>query len=98
MVSEFRVGSTPAQERVGDGITRHLGFHPTFQVLRRSFSTHGQEEMRPKEMQVVLGHEDSRTTQEIYTQTLDAKVMQHVNDMANRLLGLEAPLASKQRH
>jgi hypothetical protein len=54
--------------------------------------------MRPKEMPVVLGHEDSRTTQEIYPQTLDAKVMQHVNDMANRLLGLEAPLASKQRH
>jgi integrase len=74
-----------------------VGFHPTFQVLRRSFSTHGQEEMRPKEMQVVLGHEDSRTTQEIYTQTVDAKVMQHVNDMANRLLGLEAPLASKER-
>src|SRR5271157_1452808 len=74
-----------------------IGFHPTFQVLRRSFSTHGQEEMRPKEMQVVLGHEDSRTTQEIYTQTVDAKVMQHVNAMANRLLGLEGPLASKDR-
>ena len=32
-----------------------VGFHPTFQVLRRSFSTHGQEELKPKEMQVVLG-------------------------------------------
>jgi hypothetical protein len=39
-----------------------IGFHPTFQVLRRSFSRHGQQEMKPKEMQTVLGHEDSRTT------------------------------------
>ena len=74
-----------------------VGFHPTFQVLRRSFSTHGQEELKQKEMQVVLGHEDSRTTAEIYTQTVDATVMQRVNAVANRLLGLDAPLASKAR-
>ncbi|HZL66473.1 MAG TPA: hypothetical protein VFC29_03995 [Candidatus Limnocylindrales bacterium] len=74
-----------------------MGFHPTFQVLRRSFSTHGQEELKPKEMQVVLGHEDSRTTQEIYTQTVDATVMERVNAIANRLLQLDAPLASTRK-
>jgi len=74
-----------------------IGFHPTFQVLRRSFSTHGQEEMRPKEMQAVLGHEDIRTTMNIYTQTVDPKVMQRSNEVANRLLQLDAPLASNRK-
>ena len=66
-------------------------------MLPRSFSTHGQEELRQKEMQVVLGHEDSRTTAEIYTQTVDATVMQRVNAVANRLLGIDAPLASDRK-
>jgi integrase len=70
-----------------------IGFHPTFQVLWRSFSTHGQQEMKPKQMQTVLGHEDSRTTQEIYTQTVDCTVMRRVNEVANRLLQLDAPPA-----
>jgi len=48
-------------------------------------------------MQVVLGHEDSRTTQEIYTQTVDATVMERVNAIANRLLQLDAPLASTRK-
>jgi len=48
-------------------------------------------------MQVVLGHEDSRTTAEIYTQTVDATVMQRVNAVANRLLGIDAPLASDRK-
>ena len=66
-------------------------------MLRRSFSTHGQQEMKPKEMQAVLGHEDSRTTQEIYTHTVDATVMQRVNEVANRLLQLDAPPASHRK-
>ena len=53
-------------------IAKKLGipFHPTFQVLRRSFSTHGKKKAHPTEMQAQLGHSDVRTTLNIYTQTV----------------------------
>jgi len=65
-----------------------LSFHPTFQVLRRSFSTHGKMEAHPTEMQAQLGHSDIRTTLNIYTQTLDAEVLHMANEVTNRLLQL----------
>jgi integrase len=51
-----------------------MAFHPTFQVLRRSFSTHGKKEAHPTEMQAQLGHSDIRTTLDIYTQITDPEV------------------------
>jgi integrase len=67
---------------------RGIAFHPTFQVLRRSFSTHGKKEAHPTEMQAQLGHSDIRTTLYIYTQITDPKVARMVNQVANRILGL----------
>ena len=71
-------------------IAKKLGmaFHPTFQVLRRSFSTDGKKEAHPTEMQAQLGHSDIRTTLEIYTQIADPEVARMVNDVTNRILGL----------
>ena len=53
-------------------VAKKLGipFHPTFQVLRRSFSTHGKAAGHPTDMQAQLGHRDPRTTLNVYTQTL----------------------------
>jgi len=51
----------PVANRLG------IAFHPTFQVLRRSFSTHGKKEAHPTEMRAQLGHSDIRTTLDIYT-------------------------------
>lgn len=65
-----------------------IPFHPTFQVLRRSFSTHGKKEAHPTEMQAQLGHSDIRTTLNIYTQTLDPEVLKMANEVTNRLLQL----------
>ena len=56
-----------------------IAFHPTFQVLRRSFSTHGKKEAHPTEMQAQLGHSDIRTTLDIYTQISDPEVARMVN-------------------
>src|SRR4030081_886369 len=56
--------AAPALYPVANGIA----FHPTFQVLRRSFSTHGKKEAHPTAMQAQLGHSDIRTTLGIYTQ------------------------------
>lgn len=64
-----------------------LPFHPTFQVLRRSFSTHGKQQAHPTQMQAQLGHSDVRTTLDVYTQTLSREVINMVDDVANRLLG-----------
>ena len=64
-----------------------IPFHPTFQVLRRSFSTHGKREAHPTEMQAQLGHSDIRTTLDIYTRTLDSEVLKMVNQVTNRILG-----------
>ena len=64
-------------------------FHPTFQVLRRSFSTHGKKEAHPTEMQAQLGHSDIRTTLDIYTQITDPEVARMVNQVTNRILGLD---------
>ena len=71
-------------------VAKQLGipFHPTFQVLRRSFSTHGKHEAHPTEMQAQLGHSDIRTTLDIYTQIADPEVARMVNQVANRILGL----------
>jgi integrase len=71
-------------------IAKKLGvpFHPTFQVLRRSFSTHGKKEAHPTEMQAQLGHSDVRTTLNIYTQTVGPEVIQMVNEVTDRILGL----------
>jgi hypothetical protein len=63
-------------------------FHPTFQVLRRSFSTHGTKEAHPTEMQAQLGHSDPRMTLNTYTRTLGPEVIQMVNQGTNRILGL----------
>jgi len=65
-----------------------IAFHPTFQVLRRSFSTHGKKEAHPTEMQAQLGHSDIRTTLDIYTQISDPEVARMVNQVTNRILGL----------
>ena len=62
--------------------------HPSFQVLRRSFSTHGKREAHPTGMQAQLGHSDIRTTLNVYTQTLDPEVLSMANQVTNRLLQL----------
>jgi len=62
--------------------------HPTFQVLRRRFSTHGKKEAHPTEIQVQLGHNrDIRTNLDIYTQ-IDPEVDRMLNQVTNRILGL----------
>ena len=66
-----------------------MAFHPTFQVLRRSFSTLGKKEAHPTEMQAQLGHSDIRTTLDIYTQTADPEIAKMVNQVTNRILGLD---------
>ncbi len=66
-----------------------IAFHPTFQVLRRSFSTHGKKDAHPTEMQAQLGHSDIRTTLDIYTQISDPEVARMVNQVTNRILGLD---------
>jgi len=65
-----------------------IAFHPTFQVLRRSFSTYGKNEAHPTEMQAQLGHSDVRTTLDIYTQISDPEVARMVNQVTSRVLGL----------
>jgi integrase len=65
-----------------------IPFHPTFQVLRRGFSTHGKQEAHPTEMQAQLGHSDIRTTLDIYTRTLDPEVLKNPNQVTNRILAL----------
>ena len=72
----------PVANRLG------IAFHPTFQVLRRSFSTHGKKEAHPTAMQAQLGHSDIRTTLGIYIQIADPEVARMVNDVTNRTLGL----------
>ena len=71
-------------------VAKKLGIpvHPSFQVLRRSFSTHGKREAHPTEMQAQLGHSDIRTTLNVYTQTLDPEVLSMANQVTNRLLQL----------
>lgn len=66
-----------------------IAFHPTFQVLRRSFSTHGKKEAHPTAMQAQLGHSDIRTTLDIYTQISDPEVARMVNQVTNRILGVD---------
>jgi integrase len=65
-----------------------IAFHPTFQALRRSFSTHGKKEAHPTEMQAQHGHSDIRTTLDIYTQISDPEVAKMVNQVTNCILGL----------
>jgi integrase len=69
-------------------IAKKLGlpFHPSSQVLRPSFSTHGKADSHPTDMQAQLGHSDARTTLEIYTRTLGPEVFSMVNQGANRIL------------
>ena len=66
-----------------------MAFHPTFQVLRRSFSTHGKKEAHPTLMQAQLGNSDIRTTLDIYTQIADPEVARMVNQVTRRIPGLE---------
>ena len=75
-----------------------ISFHPTFQVLRRSFSTHGKGEAHPTDMQAQLGHSDPRTTLAIYTRTLGPEVVHMVNQVTNRILaaGTEGETGSVQ--
>ena len=73
-----------------------IGFHVTFQVLRRSFGTHAQETMKPKSMQAMYGHSDIRTTMDIYTQTVEPEVMKSANAVTDMLLGIDAkPISGK---
>ncbi len=78
----LRLRLYPVARKVG------MSFHPTFQVLRRSFSTHGKKEAHPTEMQAQLGHSDIRTTLDIYTRTLDPEVLTMANQVTNRILEL----------
>jgi integrase len=73
-------------------IAKQLGmtFNPSFQVLRRSFSTHGKTDGHPTDMQAQLGHTDPRTTLEIYTHTLGPEVFAMANQVANRILSIGA--------
>lgn len=73
-----------------------MAFHPTFQVLRRSFSTHGKKEAPPTEMQAQLGHSDIRTTLDIYTQITDPEVARMVNQVTNRILAWVRRLSRAQ--
>jgi len=82
----LRLRLYPVATRLG------IAFHPTFQVLRRSFSTHGKKEAHPTEMQAQLGHSDIRTTLDIYTQITDPEVARMVNQVTNRILGLAEEL------
>src|SRR6266699_633025 len=66
-----------------------IAFHATFQVLRRSFSTHGKKEAHPTEMQAQRGHSDILTTLDIYTLTTDREVARMVNQVTNRILALD---------
>lgn len=79
----LRLRLYPVAQKLG------IPFHPTFQVLRRSFSTHGKKEAHPTEMQAQLGHSDIRTTLDIYTRTLDPEVLKMANQVTNRLLELD---------
>jgi integrase len=65
-----------------------MSFHPTFQVFRRRFSTHGKKEAHPTEMQAQLGHSDIRTTLNIPTRTLEAEVRTMANLVTKRILEL----------
>jgi integrase len=78
----LRLRLYPVANRLG------IAFHPTFQVLRRSFSAHGKKEAHPTEMQAQLRHSDIRTTLDIYTQITDPEVARMVNQVTNRILGL----------
>jgi integrase len=60
-----------------------------FQVLRRSFSMQGKKEAHPTEMQAQLGHSDIRTTLDIYTQIADSEVARIVNQVTNRISGMD---------
>jgi integrase len=72
-------------------IAKKLGmaFHPPFQVFRRIFSTRGKKEAHPTEMQAQLGYSDIRTTLDIYTQIADPEIARMVNQVTNRILGLD---------
>jgi integrase len=63
-------------------------FHPTFQVLRRSFSTHGKKEAHPTETQALLGHSDIRTTFGHLHPDYRPEVARRVNQVTNGILGL----------
>jgi integrase len=67
-------------------------------VLRRSFSTHGKKEAHLTDMQAQLGHSDIRTTLGIYTQVLDPEVVKMVNQVTNRLLGLDSSSGGDKVH
>ena len=76
----LRLRLYPVAKKVG------LTYNPSFQVLRRSFSTHGKSDAHPTEMQAQLGHSDIRTTLTVYTQVLEPEVLKMANQIANRLL------------
>jgi integrase len=78
----LRLRLYPAAEKLG------IPFHPTFQVLRRSFSTHGKNDAHPTQMQAQLGHSDIRTTLNVYTQALAPEVLSMADQVTNRLLQL----------
>ena len=79
----LRLRPYPVAKKLG------ISFHPTFQVLRRRFSTHGKTVGHPTDMQAQLGHSDPRTTLNIYTQTLGPEVLAMVNQVTNRILAAE---------
>jgi integrase len=50
----LRLPLCPVAKKLG------IAFHPTFQVFRRGFSTHGKKEAHPRDA-AQLGHSDIRT-------------------------------------
>src|SRR5260370_10927576 len=59
----LRLRLYPVAKRLG------MAFHPTFRVLRRSFSTHGKKEAHPTEMQAQLGRSDAATSEPPWAST-----------------------------
>jgi integrase len=60
-----------------------------FRCCAAAFPPHGTKEAQSTEMQAQLGHSDVRTTLNIYTQTVGPEVIQMVNEVTNRILGLK---------
>src|SRR5258708_14419426 len=78
----LRLRLYPVANRLG------IGFHPTFQVLRTSFSTHGKKEAHPTEMQAQLGHSDIRPPRHIYTHITYPQQAVTANQCTHRIVAL----------
>jgi len=75
-------------------VARGLGIESgvNFQVLRRTFATNAQEFGSPKDVQTHLRHAHISTTMDVYTQPVADSVRKLVNNVANDVMGVNAPL------